>query len=136
VCPTTSTPETGNTCVLGADCLGIGLGKIVDTGSEGVKVFAERGILRRVPFPGPFGNAIELHPPVQFKIRGPPILGGPPARFAIQPEQETGLIPHLGPAMGVKHFLPAGGEDMRNSVMIPEDLGLAVAERQRRKQKS
>ena len=53
----------------------------------------------------------------------PPILRRAPARFAVQPQQKVGLVPHLRPAMGVEHRLAIGGIDVRHTVPIPENLG-------------
>ena len=111
--------------VLGADRRWVRFRKIVDPARERVEVGAEGRVLRGIPCPGALGDAIQLRPPIEIQVRGIRSIGHAPifrrssARFAVQPEQQVGLIVHLRPAVRVKHRFAIGREDVWNAVTIP-----------------
>ena len=109
--------------VLGADGIGMRFGEVVDAGREGVQVLAELRILRVIPELRAFGNAVRLHPAIQVQMRLSPVLRGAAPRFPVKKQQQVGLILRLRPPVSVEHGLTGGGEDVRDTVLVPEDLG-------------
>ena len=68
-------------------------------------------------------------------MRRTPIFRRPPARFAVQPQNEVRLVLHLSPAVGIKHLFARGRENMRNAVLVPEDFGFRGRETRQSKER-
>ena len=53
----------------------------------------------------------------------PPVLRGPSARFAVQPQKEIPMSASLGSPEGIEQFFFAARENVRDAVAVPEDFG-------------
>ena len=107
----------------GVEPLRVGPAVVVDAGGEGVETGAHRGALLRVPVAGPGGHPHGAHVLVALEMGGPPVLGRPPPRLAVELQQQVAVGGHLGPAEGVEHPRRVGGEDVGHAPGVPQDLG-------------
>jgi len=114
--------------VFGTDGFGMRLCVVVDAVCEGIEVLAKSGILRLIPGFGTFGDAVELDPAIKFEVGGAPVFGGAATGFAVETEEEIGLVFHLSPAVGAEHFFAGGGVDVGDAVVVPEDFSLGTGQ--------
>jgi len=106
----------------------VGLGVSVDATGEGVDVLAEFGSLGGKPFASTGGDAVGVDPAVKGQLVFAPVFGAAATGFAVEAEEEVGLILHLRVAVGVEHVFGGFSEDVGDAEFIPEDFWIGGRE--------
>jgi hypothetical protein len=100
------------------------LGVGVHTSGEGVEVRPEGRALGRVPVAGPLGEAHRPQQAIRVQMLFPPVLGGPAARLAVEPEDEVAVTVQLRPAEPVEESFGVVGVDVGHAPSVPQDLAV------------
>ena len=106
----------------GIQPLRVSAGIGVDSGGEGLEAGAHEGSLGPVPGAGALRDPHGPHVLVAPEIAGSPVLGRPAPGLAVQLQQQVAVAGRLRPAEGVEQLLGAGGEDVRHTPGVPQDL--------------